>query len=72
MRPQNAIINLSVAAACDVSVKVANAWSYFISTPTSLNSSLIIGEGSAEKLLTDMGAEELLSFVKLDVNAAVG
>jgi len=29
----------------------------------------LIGEGSAEKLLTDMGADELLSFVKLDVNA---
>ncbi|MDB6006999.1 MAG: Non-specific serine/threonine protein kinase [Prosthecobacter sp.] len=32
---------------------------------------LITGDGGAEKLLTDMGAEELLSFVALDVNSAV-
>ena len=32
---------------------------------------LISGDGGAEKLLTDMGAEELLSFVSLDVNSAV-
>ncbi len=32
---------------------------------------LIMGEGGAEKMLTDMGAEELLSFVSLDVNSAV-
>jgi non-specific serine/threonine protein kinase len=32
---------------------------------------LITGDGGAEKLLTDMGAEELLSLVALDVNSAV-
>ena len=37
----------------------------------SLAHDLIMGEGGAEKLLTDMGAEELLSFVSLDVNSAV-
>ena len=31
----------------------------------------LIGEGSAEKILTDMGADELLNFVSLDVNSAV-
>ena len=36
-----------------------------------LSHELITGEGGAEKLLTDMGAEELLSFVALDVNSAV-
>jgi SNF2 domain-containing protein/SNF2 helicase protein/helicase-like protein len=38
----------------------------------SLAHDLIMGEGGAEKLLTDMGTEELLSFVSLDVNSAVG
>ena len=37
----------------------------------SLAHDLITGDGGAEKLLTDMGAEELLSFVALDVNSAV-
>jgi len=37
----------------------------------SLAHELITGDGGAEKLLTDMGAEELLSFVALDVNSAV-
>lgn len=32
---------------------------------------LITGDGGAEKLVTDMGAEELLELVRLDVNAAV-
>ncbi|MFZ2280962.1 MAG: DEAD/DEAH box helicase [Prosthecobacter sp.] len=37
----------------------------------SLAHDLITGDGGAEKLLTDMGAEELLSLVALDVNSAV-
>ncbi|MBB5032364.1 DEAD/DEAH box helicase [Prosthecobacter vanneervenii] len=37
----------------------------------SLAHDLITGEGGAEKLLTEMGAEELLDLVRLDVNAAV-
>ncbi|WP_395732615.1 DEAD/DEAH box helicase [Prosthecobacter sp.] len=37
----------------------------------SLAHDLITGDGGAEKLLTDMGAEELLNFVALDVNSAV-
>ncbi|MCX6851228.1 MAG: DEAD/DEAH box helicase [Verrucomicrobia bacterium] len=37
----------------------------------SLAHDLITGDGGAEKLLTDMGVEELLSFVALDVNSAV-
>jgi non-specific serine/threonine protein kinase len=37
----------------------------------SLAHDLITGDGGAEKLLTDLGAEELLSLVALDVNSAV-
>lgn len=37
----------------------------------SLAHDLITGDGGAEKLLTEMGAEELLDLVRLDVNAAV-
>jgi len=37
----------------------------------SLAHDLITGEGGAEKLLTEMGTEELLDLVRLDVNAAV-
>jgi SNF2 family DNA or RNA helicase len=37
----------------------------------SLAHDLIMGEGGAEKLLSDMGTDELLRFVTLDVNAAL-
>jgi hypothetical protein len=37
-----------------------------------LANDLISDDGSAESLLTNMSADELLSFVALDVNAAVG
>jgi non-specific serine/threonine protein kinase len=37
-----------------------------------LASDLISDDGSAESLLTNMSADELLSFVSLDVNSAVG
>lgn len=33
---------------------------------------LIVGEGGAEKMLSDMSSDELLRFVTLDVNAAIG
>ena len=42
-----------------------------IEEKTALAHDLITGDGGAEKLLTDMGAEELLSLVALDVNSAV-
>ncbi|WP_395736002.1 DEAD/DEAH box helicase [Prosthecobacter sp.] len=42
-----------------------------ITEKMSLAHDLITGDGGAEKLITDMGAEELLDLVKLDVNAAV-
>jgi non-specific serine/threonine protein kinase len=37
-----------------------------------LANDLISDDGSAESLLTNMSADELLSFVSLDVNSAVG
>ncbi|TDU81572.1 non-specific serine/threonine protein kinase [Prosthecobacter fusiformis] len=39
---------------------------------TALSDALLSQEGSAESLLTEMSTEELLHFVSLDVNAALG
>ncbi|WP_395745099.1 DEAD/DEAH box helicase [Prosthecobacter sp.] len=42
-----------------------------IEEKTGLAHDLIGGDGGAEKMLTEMGAEELLDLVRLDVNSAV-